>query len=130
VYELFDKYHLTSAVWGHAGNANLHMQPFLDLSVVGDRQKVFKIINDYYSMVIELGGSTSGEHSDGRLRGPYLKKLYGDEMYDLFTKIKKVFDPYGTLNPGVKVGVEIDDVKPLLREEYSMEHLYDHLPKS
>lgn len=130
VYALFKKHHLTAAIWGHAGNANLHMQPFLDLSVVGDRQKVFKIIDDYYSMVIELGGSTCGEHSDGRLRAPYLKKLYGQDAYDLFTKVKQVFDPYGTLNPGVKIGVELDDVKPLLREEYSMEHLYDHLPKS
>lgn len=130
VYEIFNKYHLKIAIWGHAGNANLHMQPFLDLSLVGDRQKVFKIIDDYYSLVISLGGSTSGEHSDGRLRAPYLKRLYGEDVYTLFGKIKQVFDPYGTLNPGVKINVELDDIKPLLREEYSMEHLYDHLPKS
>jgi FAD/FMN-containing dehydrogenase len=130
VYEIFDKYHLKIAIWGHAGNANLHMQPFLDLSLVGDRQKVFKIIDDYYSLVIGLGGSTSGEHSDGRLRAPYLQKLYGDDVYALFGKIKTIFDPYGTLNPGVKMNVKVEDVKPLLREEYSMDHLYDHLPKS
>ncbi len=130
VYELFNKYHLPAATWGHAGNGNLHMQPFLDLSLVGDRQKVFKIIDDYYSLVISLGGSTSGEHSDGRLRAPYLKRLYGEQAYELFGKIKQVFDPYGTLNPGVKINVSLDDIKPLLREEYSMNHLYDHLPKS
>lgn len=130
VYEIFNKYHLNIAIWGHAGNANLHMQPFLDLSLVGDRQKVFKIIEDYYSLVISLGGSTSGEHSDGRLRAPYLKRLYGDDVYELFGKIKQIFDPYGTLNPGVKINVNLEDIKPLLREEYSMEHLYDHLPKS
>jgi FAD/FMN-containing dehydrogenase len=130
VYEIFDKYHLKIAIWGHAGNANLHMQPFLDLSLVGDRQKVFKIIDDYYNLVIGLGGSTSGEHSDGRLRAPYLKQLYGEEVYALFGKVKQVFDPYGTLNPGVKINVTLEDIKPLLREEYSMEHLYDHLPRS
>lgn len=130
VYEIFNKYHLKIAIWGHAGNANLHMQPFLDLSLVGDRQKVFKIIDDYYQLVISLGGSTSGEHSDGRLRAPYLKQLYGDDVYALFEKTKLIFDPYGTLNPGVKIGVSLSDVKPLLREEYSMEHLYDHLPRS
>lgn len=130
VYEIFNKYHLKIAIWGHAGNANLHMQPFLDLSLVGDRQKVFKIIDDYYQLVISLGGSTSGEHSDGRLRAPYLKQLYGDDVYALFEKTKLIFDPYGTLNPGVKIGVTLGDVKPLLREEYSMEHLYDHLPRS
>lgn len=130
VYSIFERYSLQVAIWGHAGNANLHMQPFLDLSQVGDRQKVFRIIDDYYNMVIELGGSTSGEHNDGRLRAAYLEKMYGPEAYQLFTKIKAVFDPYGTLNSGVKTGVTIDDIKPLLRHEYSLNHLYDHLPRS
>ncbi len=130
VYRIFKKYNLRIAVWGHAGNANLHMQPFLDLSQVGDRQKVFKIIDDYYTMVIEMGGSTSGEHSDGRLRAPYLKKLYGEAVYELFNKVKTIFDPYGIMNPGVKINVELNDIKPLLRNEYSMEHLYGHMPRS
>lgn len=130
VYTIFKRYNLQAAVWGHAGNANLHMQPFLDLSQVGDRQKVFKIIDDYYRMVIELGGSTSGEHSDGRLRAPYLEPLYGPEVYAVFQKTKTMFDPYNTLNPGVKINVTLDDIKPLLRNEYSMEHLYDHMPRT
>lgn len=130
VYEIFDKYKLKIALWGHAGNANIHMQPFLDLGQIGDRQKVFKIIDEYYKLVISLGGSTSGEHSDGRLRAPYLRDMYGDDVYALFQKIKLIFDPYGTLNPGVKMNVSIDDIKPLLRDEYSMEHLYDHLPRT
>lgn len=100
------------------------------MSQVGDRQKVFKVIDEYYSMVIGMGGSTSGEHSDGRLRAPYLPKLYGQEIYQMFQKVKAIFRPYGTLNPGVKIDVTIEDIKPLLRHEYSMEHLYDHLPRS
>lgn len=130
VYQLFERYNLTPAVWGHAGDGNLHMQPFLDLSQVGDRQKIFKLASDYYSLIIDLGGSTSGEHNDGRLRGPYLSQLYGEEVYQLFQKVKQIFDPYGTLNPGVKINVALEDVKPLLRQEYSLSHLYDHLPSS
>ncbi len=130
VYAIFDKYKLKIALWGHAGNANVHMQPFLDLGQIGDRQKIFKIIDDYYNLVISLGGSTSGEHNDGRLRAPYLAKLYGQDVYELFRKVKKIFDPYNTLNPGVKIDVTIDDIKPLLRSEYSMDHLYDHMPRS
>lgn len=130
IYKIFEKYHLKVAIWGHAGNANLHMQPFLDLSMIGDRQKVFNVIDDYYSLVIGLGGSTSGEHSDGRLRAPYLKQLYGDTAYSLFQKVKEIFDPHGILNPGVKIDVTLEDIKPLLRDEYSMDHLYDHLPRS
>jgi FAD/FMN-containing dehydrogenase len=130
IYALFQKYNLRAAFWGHAGNANLHMQPFLDLSQVGDRQKVFKIIDEYYKMVIGMGGSTCGEHGDGRLRAPYLADLYGPEAYALFQQVKQIFDPYGTMNPGVKIGVTLEAIKPLLRQEYSMEHLYDHMPRS
>lgn len=130
IYALFDKHRLQVAVWGHAGNANLHMQPFLDLAQLGDRQKLFKLMDEYHQLVISLGGSTTAEHGDGRLRGPYLKQLYGEEVYVLFEQVKKIFDPHGTLNPNVKVGVTVDDVKSMLRQEYSMEHLYDHMPRT
>lgn len=130
IYDLFAAQRLPVAVWGHAGNAHLHVQPLLNLSQVGDRQKLFKLIEDYYALVMRLEGSTTGEHGDGRLRGPLLKQLYGDEVYDLFAQVKQIFDPYGTLNPGVKIGVTLDDIKPLLRQDYDLAHLYDHMPRS
>jgi hypothetical protein len=127
VYQLFAANQLQAAIWGHAGDGNLHMQPFLDLSQIGDRQKAFRLIDEYYKLVISLGGSTSGEHGDGRLRAPYLKQLYGEQAYEVFTKVKQIFDPYGTMNPGVKIGVTLDDIKPLVRTSYSMDHLYDNM---
>jgi len=129
VYDLFRRYGLRAAVWGHAGDAHLHMQPFMDLSQVGDRQKIFRLMDEYYRTVIKLGGSTTGEHGDGRLRAPYLPTLFGGELYEVFRKVKQIFDPYGTLNPGVKIDVTVDDIKPLLRHEYSLQHLV-HLPRS
>lgn len=129
IYKIFDQHKLEAAVWGHAGDNNMHMQPFLDLGSVGDRQRVFRVMDDYYNLVISLGGSTAGEHNDGRLRAPYLPKLYGPEGYELLRKTKKIFDPYGTLNPGVKIDVKREDVAPLLRREYSMAHLSDHMPR-
>jgi len=130
VYELFEKNHVDVALWGHAGDANLHMQPFLDLSQVGDRQVAFRLMDEYYNLVLSLGGSTSGEHNDGRLRAPYLEKVYGPAVYEVFDKVKKIFDPYGTLNPGVKMGVSLDDIKQLVRTDFTLDHLYDHLPRS
>ncbi len=130
IYELFKKYGLESAVWGHAGNANLHMQPFLDLSTLGDRQKAFKIMDEYYAMVMKMGGSTAGEHNDGRLRAPYLPALYGPEVYKLFEATKMIFDPHNILNPGVKIGVTKDDQLKELRHEYNMDHLGHHLPRT
>lgn len=130
VYHLFDKYGLDVALWGHAGDANLHMQPFLDLANAEDRKRVFKIADDYYRMVLKLGGSTSGEHNDGRLRAPYLPYVYGKEMYELFRSVKHIFDPHNMLNPGVKIDVKQTDLMKQLRYEYAMEHLYDHMPRS
>lgn len=125
--ELLSKEHVTGAIWGSAGDAHLHVQPFLDLSEVGDRQKVFRLLGAYYDIVTGLGGSISSEDSDGRLRGPYLKALYGEEVYGLFQRVKQIFDPYGTMNPGVKINVTLDDIKPLLRHEYSQPNIYQHL---
>lgn len=130
VYDMLKRYNLQPAIWGHAGDANIHMQPFLDLSQVGDRQRIFRLMDEYYKIVTDLGGSTSGEHNDGRLRGPYLEKLYGAGAYELFVKTKQVFDPYGTLNGGVKIGVTSEDVRPLLRQEYSLGHMYQHMPRT
>lgn len=130
IYAIFDKYHLDVAIWGHAGDANLHMQPFMDLSKLGDRQKVMKIMDEYYGLVLSLGGSTSGEHNDGRLRGLYLPKVYGAEMYQIMQDVKKIFDPYDMFNPGVKVNVSRDDLTKHMRHEYSMDHLADHLPRT
>ncbi len=128
IYDLFSKSHLTVAVWGHAGEANLHLRPFLDLSQLGDRQKVFRLMDEYAQLITSLSGSISASHGDGRMRGPYLERQYGTEVYALFQKVKKIFDPYGTLNPGVKIDVGVDDVKPLLRKDYSMYHLYQYVP--
>lgn len=130
VYDIFERNHLQVAVWGHAGDANIHLQPYLDLSQIGDRQIAFRIMDEYYKLIIDLGGTITGEHGDGRLRAPYLEKMYGGEVYDLFRKVKKIFDPYGTLNPGVKVGSTLDDLKSIMRQTYTLNHLYDHLPRS
>jgi FAD/FMN-containing dehydrogenase len=130
LYALFDRAHLQAAVWGHAGDGHLHVQPFLDLSQVGDRQKIFRLMDEYYSLVIALGGSIAGEHGEGRLRAPYLEKQYGPELYAVFQKVKQVFDPYGTLNPGVKLGTSVDALKGMLRSGYTLDNLYKYMPRS
>jgi len=129
LYQIFSKNHIDIAIWGHAGEGNLHIQPFLDLAVVGDRQKVFRMMEEYYSMIIEMGGSTSSSYNDGRLRSLYLERLYGKDAYDLMIRIKNIFDPHNILNPGVKVNTKVDDVKNMLRQEY-IRGFNGFLPKS
>jgi FAD/FMN-containing dehydrogenase len=130
VYNLLETSGLKTGLWGHAGTGALTLYPQVNLSQVGDRQKAFRFIDDYQTLVLGLGGTISAQAGDGRLRTPYLEAMYGPELYALLQKIKTIFDPYGTLNPGVKFGTSLDDVKAMVRPDYGLAHLYDHLPRS
>lgn len=130
IYALCEKLTIKPAVWGHIGEGNLQFQPMLNMAQIGDRQRAFRLMEEYYKMVIELGGSISGERNDGRLRAPFLERQYGSEVYGVLEKVKTVFDPYGTLNPGVKLGTSLEDVKQLVRPDFSLAEIYNHLPRS
>jgi FAD/FMN-containing dehydrogenase len=120
---------LSAVAWGHAGEGIVRMQPVLDLSKLGDRQKLFKLSNEIYAAVIQLGGSITASAGDGRIRAPYLRNVYGDELYNLMMQVKRIFDPHNILNPGVKT-TNLEDVKSLMRSNYSPGHRYEHLPRS
>ena len=60
------------------------------------------IATEFADMVLSLGGALSGEHGDGRLRTPLLRKAFG-EVAEIFREVKNLFDPEGILNPGIKV---------------------------
>ncbi len=122
-YEIFNKYDLEIAIWGHAGDADLHMQPFMDLSNTSDRRKLFKMTDDFYAMVHELGGTAAGEHNDSLMRSAYRPLMFGPEMENLFNKVKDIFDPENMFNPHKKVGVDFNYIKKHLRHEYSIESL-------
>jgi D-lactate dehydrogenase len=106
------------------------LQPRLDLGQVGDRQKAFRLMDEFAKLALSLGGTVSSEAGDGRLRTPYLPAQYGAEGYALLQKVKEIFDPYNTLNPGVKFGTSLEDIKSAIRPAYTLDHLYDHLPRS
>jgi len=127
---LFKSQGLEVAMWGHAGDGNIHAQPFLDVGELGDRQKLFKLFEQYYELVIKHGGVPTGEHGDGRLRAALLHKVYDAETYEVFSKVKHIFDPHGTLNPGVKIDVTLDDTKRQLRTDYNLGHMYSHMPRT
>lgn len=130
IYELLKSNNVQAAVWGHAGEGTLHFQPKLNLGQVGDRQKAFRLMEAYSKLMLDLGGSISATAGDGRLRTPYLETFYGSELYALMGKVKQIFDPYGTLNPGVKFDTSLDDIKEIIRTDYGLDHIYDNLPRT
>jgi FAD/FMN-containing dehydrogenase len=128
VEELFAPYGGGVPMWGHAGDATLHVQPVFDLAQVGDRQRMFRLMDQYYAIIVELGGSVSAMQGDGRIRAPYLAKQYG-ELYTVMQKIKQIFDPFNVLNPGVKVNAAPETLRKFLRSEYTLGHWHDHMPR-
>lgn len=127
--EIYEINGLVAAAWGHAGDGVVRMQPMLDLGIVGDRQKLFKISETIYGVVKDLDGSLTAAVGDGRIRAPYVSTMYSPEFYELILKVKNIFDPYGILNPGVKTA-SASDVKALMRGEYNLAHHHEHLPRS
>jgi FAD/FMN-containing dehydrogenase len=117
---------LAPAMWGHAGDGIIRIQPVLNLSNVGDRQRLFKLSDFLYKTAVTMGGSISGSAGDGRVRAPYMGHVYGPEMVKLMMQIKKIFDPYGILNRGVKTATA-DEVKSMMRGDYSRGR-HEHLP--
>lgn len=118
------------AVWGQAGTGLVHVAPLLDVSAVGDRQKLFKVMDAYYGYVCSVGGAISGEYAEGRMRGLFSSKQFDQKSLDVFGKIKAIFDPQHIMNPGVKHDVSLDQVKQMIREDYSLGQQYVHLPRS
>ena len=98
---------LIYTIAGHAGDANFHIIPLMDLSKPSERAIIPKLSETVYSLVMEFNGSITAEHNDGLIRTPYLEKMYGAEMCRLFAEVKKIFDPHGIFNPRKKVGGDL-----------------------
>jgi FAD/FMN-containing dehydrogenase len=128
--QLLAKYDLTAPVWGHAGDGHLHLQPHLDLRRKKDVDKLFNLSREFHDMVIALGGTPAAELGDGLVRGPYLEKLYGEEMLELFASVKHIFDPLGIFNPGKKSAATESYARSHLRSEYSLAGFSDFVVHS
>ncbi len=120
LYQILKKYEVEFAVWGHAGNGNIHVQPFLDIGDPVDREKLFSIADEVFDLVVELGGVFSGEHNDGIMRTPYLSRLFPKELIEVWQEVKRIFDPLNIFNPGKKIGISIEYAKAHLRDEYEV----------
>lgn len=98
--ELFEAHGTRAAFYAHASVGVLHVRPLLDLRDADDERRMHDIARKAAELAKSLGGVMSGEHGDGRARGPLLHDYFGDELIDAFREIKDIFDPNNLLNPG------------------------------
>lgn len=112
--EIMKKYNLIYTIAGHVGDGNFHIIPLMNLREKDTKEVIRKLADEVYRLVFKYRGSMTAEHNDGLIRSPYLKQMYGEEIYKLFQEVKRVFDPDNIFNPGKKVGANL---------EYALAHL-------
>jgi FAD/FMN-containing dehydrogenase len=111
---------VSGVIFGHAGDAHVHVNPLIDVRQADWRDKVSGLLDDVVKLTARLGGTLTGEHGDGRIRTPLLDRVWHKDAIRAFALVKKAFDPANIFNAGVKVPLPnqkaITDIKydPLL----------------
>ena len=89
------KLHAKIIMYGHAGNGNIHVRLILPNK---NKKAIKKTAMEFFTRIIKIGGTITGEHGDGLARSEFVKLQYGKKTYLAFNKIKQRFDPYNILN--------------------------------
>ena len=98
--KIIDSHETTAGVYAHASVGCLHVRPVINLKTEEGVRKFESIAKEVANLVLEYGGALSAEHGDGLVRGPFMRQMFGDELYEAFREIKRTFDPLGIFNPG------------------------------
>jgi FAD/FMN-containing dehydrogenase len=116
VRQVMKKYKLLATIAGHMGDGNFHIIPLMNIEKPQEKAKLEPAMREVNALVLKYGGSLSGEHNDGMIRGPWLETMYGKEVYELFKDVKNIFDPTNVFNPHKKTDADW---------EYTMAHVRD-----
>ena len=114
VYKILEEHGINKTIAGHVGSGNFHIIPLMDLSKEEEKKKIPIVSEKIYDLILKYKGSITAEHNDGLVRSPYLEKMFGKEVYNLFKEVKRIFDPDNIFNPGKKVNASM---------EYAMKHI-------
>jgi FAD/FMN-containing dehydrogenase/Fe-S oxidoreductase len=98
--DLLSGHGTTAGIYAHASVGCLHVRPVVNLKTDEGIRKFEAIANDAAELVLEFGGALSGEHGDGLVRSPFMRRMFGDTLYEAFRELKRTADPLGILNPG------------------------------
>jgi len=101
IHRIADDLGIAVVAFGHAGDGHLHVNALVRPEETELATRLDQLFDQATALVIQLGGTTSGEHGDGRIRTPALARQYPPPIIDLFRAVKQAFDPDGLFNPGV-----------------------------
>lgn len=128
VAALGEKYHVSLPLHARMLDNIYYARPTLQLQKVGDKQKIFKLLDEYTKIVDSHGGHLIGESGEGRVKARFAHGQLDEEIATLFVNIKAIFDPSGILNPGVKQVVELRQLVSELRDGYDTSALASYSP--
>ena len=124
--EIVTEHGTTAGYYGHASVGCLHIRPLISLKDEEGINKMVSIGDAVSDLIKEFGGSMSGEHGDGIVRGVWTRKMFGDRIYNAFRELKQTWDPQGIMNPG-----KIIDTPPMTENlRYGMTYQAADLPTS
>ena len=106
---LFDKYRYeNSVIFGHAKDGNVHFMITDRFETDEQMQRYIDFTEEMVDLIIANDGSLKAEHGTGRVMAPFVRRQYGDELYEVMREVKQLFDPSGLLNPGTIISDDPD----------------------
>ncbi|HMC05970.1 MAG TPA: FAD-linked oxidase C-terminal domain-containing protein [Solirubrobacterales bacterium] len=97
--DLLGRYDYRTSLYGHFGDGCTHCRIDFDLRSPGGVRKWRAFLDEAADLVLEHGGSLSGEHGDGQSRAELLERMYGGELVEAFRELKRIWDPGNRMNP-------------------------------
>lgn len=101
IYKIGEKYGFKIPCFGHAGDGNIHVNVMIDIAQIDEGHRC---IEEIFQMVVDMGGTLSGEHGIGTSKAPFMGIAFNEQELNMFKDIKRAFDPNNILNPG-KMGL-------------------------
>lgn len=127
--ELAAKHHIELPLQINWLNNIINTRATMQLHRVSDKQKVFKLINDYAELVEKLDGNMIAKSGEGRLKVAAAYKHINKDLIELYAQIRATFDPFGTMNPDVKQESELKTLISHLNPEYSLGDFAKYSPR-
>lgn len=90
----------SAGIYGHVGSGCMHIRPYINLQDPKEFALMRQMMQDIAALLLEYGGSLSGEHGDGLIRSWLNPRMFGDQLMQAFKDLKAAFDPNNRLNPG------------------------------
>ncbi|MEO7905229.1 MAG: FAD-binding oxidoreductase, partial [Candidatus Saccharimonadales bacterium] len=119
VAALAKKLELSLPMHGRALEDVYYTRPMLQLKKVGDKQKIFKLADEFSMLIDQHGGHMVADAGEGRIKSRFAYKHLDDDVIKLFADIRAIFDPHTIMNPGVKQPAELKQLVEWLSSDYN-----------